>query len=476
LSIILFFSTFFQLSGQLQSFQIKGNDLAEEFGFEVKSSLDGFYIAVSHHEAGELIVTLYRKTTNSSLEYEFFDTVIFNQDDFSGDFTTTSIDISGNGNFIFIVFESTMNPDYLVCNKMEILSSEIVLINSHTIIDFNKVSFSNNDLIIESNNFGTTVAISYYSENSVISYALFDTTNEPWSRQNITTGGSILSNGNHIDYAKEEEFVVVSRATESTQIGGDRLMFYSKNEDGEFDLIADIIEPDYFRDISISPDAKYVSTLENRLVNDVFQDTMDLNIYIYENNELNKFHSDGIRFSYPVSRFHSYVKISNDGAIVVCGASRLVGDQGEEESIVLIYKMKSGTYEQVNIINTTTRFNTLDLSSDGSLLFVGESNFSDDCGMITVYDLSEIVASNKDLSELGSFELFPNPVSDVLFIKSSVNLQNVNFKIFNYLGQEVKRGVFEEKDKIDVRSMANGLYYFKVAEKISHSTPFVVRH
>ena len=70
-------------------------------------------------------------------------------------------------------------------------------------------------------------------------------------------------------------------------------------------------------------------------------------------------------------------------------------------------------------------------------------------------------------------EVYPNPVSDVLYLKS-LPCKQVNYSIFNVLGQEVAMG--SSCGTISVASLEKGLYFLQVkGENLCETTKFIVK-
>jgi len=57
-------------------------------------------------------------------------------------------------------------------------------------------------------------------------------------------------------------------------------------------------------------------------------------------------------------------------------------------------------------------------------------------------------------------KLFPNPSSN--FIKASGLKENYNYRIYNILGTEIKKGIISNQENIDIKSFTNGLYFLKL--------------
>ena len=70
-------------------------------------------------------------------------------------------------------------------------------------------------------------------------------------------------------------------------------------------------------------------------------------------------------------------------------------------------------------------------------------------------------------------EVYPNPVSDVLYLKNLPS-ETVQYSIFNVLGQEVASGT--TNGNISVAGLQNGVYFLQVkGEGILETTKFVVK-
>lgn len=70
-------------------------------------------------------------------------------------------------------------------------------------------------------------------------------------------------------------------------------------------------------------------------------------------------------------------------------------------------------------------------------------------------------------------EVYPNPVSDILYIKNLLN-ENVNYSIFNVTGQQVLAG--STSGTIDVTSLEKGLYFLQIkGENRLETVKFLVK-
>ncbi|QDO95239.1 T9SS type A sorting domain-containing protein [Formosa sediminum] len=65
--------------------------------------------------------------------------------------------------------------------------------------------------------------------------------------------------------------------------------------------------------------------------------------------------------------------------------------------------------------------------------------------------------------ETNEIKIVPNPASDFIQL-NKLNTKEI-YTIYNTLGQEVKEGIVFENDKIDIKSLENGLYFLKIDGK-----------
>lgn len=95
--------------------------------------------------------------------------------------------------------------------------------------------------------------------------------------------------------------------------------------------------------------------------------------------------------------------------------------------------------------------------TDGNLWQDGDSYpIHDFIFSVSIIDSS---LSVDNINENEKVKLFPNPSSDIIQISGLS--EDMNYKIFNVLGTQVRNGVFTNNDQIDIRNFANGLYYLK---------------
>src|SRR5690554_7642541 len=156
------------------------------------------------------------------------------------------------------------------------------------------------------------------------------------------------------------------------------------------------------------------------------------------------------------------VSLSSDGTIIAIGALLNSGNGINDESgHVRIFQNISGVWTQIG-----TYFNgeapgdwfgySVSLSSDGKTVAIG-APLNGGNGHVRVYDISGILSTNNFVSE--SFDVFPNPVSDVLNIRMKNNWSLEKVTIYNNLGQIVKTA---QQNTVDVSALSKGIYFVEV--------------
>ena len=88
-----------------------------------------------------------------------------------------------------------------------------------------------------------------------------------------------------------------------------------------------------------------------------------------------------------------------------------------------------------------------------------------------------IVKNNIGVDELTAenYEVYPNPVKDILYIKGD-NIHSI--EVFNILGQNIKTDVIISDDvcHLDCSSLTNGVYIIKINGKTSTAVRFIKKN
>lgn len=101
------------------------------------------------------------------------------------------------------------------------------------------------------------------------------------------------------------------------------------------------------------------------------------------------------------------------------------------------------------------------------ILFNGEIYFSASMNL-TGWELYKIPLSifssteNKYKFSIDSFSIFPNPVSNKLFISSDLNMEILNVEVFNSIGEVVLTKIHKD-NSIDISHLNSGCYFIKIS-------------
>ncbi|MBV7270315.1 T9SS type A sorting domain-containing protein [Winogradskyella luteola] len=79
--------------------------------------------------------------------------------------------------------------------------------------------------------------------------------------------------------------------------------------------------------------------------------------------------------------------------------------------------------------------------------------------------------SVNDEPNIEQIKLYPNPASEKLMLKN-IN-SDIPYSIYNILGQEVKKGIYESGKQINVVDLESGIYYLSLGSGISEPLMFV---
>ncbi|WP_026755573.1 T9SS type A sorting domain-containing protein [Sediminibacter sp. Hel_I_10] len=156
----------------------------------------------------------------------------------------------------------------------------------------------------------------------------------------------------------------------------------------------------------------------------------------------------------------SSVSLSSDGSVLAIGASNN-DENGTDSGHVRVYQNISGSWTQIgNDIDGEAAGdlsgNTVDLSSDGSILAIG-AFFNDgngtDSGHVRVYNLSSVLTTDSFVHQ--QFSLYPNPAKDQFTIKIESGIKLKSVSIYNNIGQLL---LTSKESNINTSNLVSGLY------------------
>jgi len=177
------------------------------------------------------------------------------------------------------------------------------------------------------------------------------------------------------------------------------------------------------------------------------------------------FPEEAYEFSSP--RVSSVQVLDNDNYFICSGNNGIIYEISAEGELLWKYvnpigQIGSTPQGQEALINDMFRalkyttdyaaFDDRDLSPMGVL-----ENNPVDYGC-EIYDDTNSIEGNEILI---NFEIFPNPVSDILYIKSAINTEG-RYRIYDLMGSLVMTNNFLNLDHIELSFLRNGLYYLTI--------------
>ncbi len=109
--------------------------------------------------------------------------------------------------------------------------------------------------------------------------------------------------------------------------------------------------------------------------------------------------------------------------------------------------------------NGSTRAWDIDFSS--GLVSYAEKT-EEDRGMLLVRDANTLSIEDYTYQNLN---IYPNPSSS--FVQISGLTKKVNYKLFNIFGKEINQGIISNNEKIDIKNLANGLYFLQINNEVT---------
>ena len=122
------------------------------------------------------------------------------------------------------------------------------------------------------------------------------------------------------------------------------------------------------------------------------------------------------------------------------------------------------------ILNEWTYVDLTSLGTADSLQFFLSSTDVGSFGMNTPayfcidnFTTSDGITSVENLEEVENFTLFPNPVTDFLYIKNNAT-EEAKYSIFDKLGRVIETGFFTNESRINTSFLAKGMYVVRVKQ------------
>lgn len=101
-------------------------------------------------------------------------------------------------------------------------------------------------------------------------------------------------------------------------------------------------------------------------------------------------------------------------------------------------------------------------------LFTVSYENSEDCDSLVTYQVNGLTNANEISETFSLVKVFPNPVTDLLYVTKHTNEEQQNWSLQNQLGQEVWRQTTDAQQAlgpISIRHLPEGIYWLKVKTK-----------
>ncbi|MBN4057957.1 T9SS type A sorting domain-containing protein [Olleya sp. AH-315-K02] len=75
------------------------------------------------------------------------------------------------------------------------------------------------------------------------------------------------------------------------------------------------------------------------------------------------------------------------------------------------------------------------------------------------------VLSKANFVSINDLKVFPNPVSDIIFVSNNNYLNKLNYNLFNFNGKLIKTSSVNYFNQIDISNLSSGLYFIRFINK-----------
>lgn len=126
------------------------------------------------------------------------------------------------------------------------------------------------------------------------------------------------------------------------------------------------------------------------------------------------------------------------------------------------YNPDNGIFENKSKVESTLLDDGISIDS----IFTSGNNMDDDQWrepfLFEKYFYSELTTRTEDVTEEASYLLYPNPVTNVLFINDKNNTEIDGYVIYNILGQNIQSNRNLSTSEINVSNLSEGTYFIKL--------------
>jgi len=164
------------------------------------------------------------------------------------------------------------------------------------------------------------------------------------------------------------------------------------------------------------------------------------------------------------NRFDMALAIHDEKMFVAGG--QVFGAADQFIDLVDVYDFTTNTWD---ILNLPTGRSAMTIIGAGDYVYFagGRSDEEDATDIIDIYSLIPISA--EETTVLNGFSIYPNPVTETLFIHAVDPLlpANIAYEIYDTAGKTQITGALDQSHSIDTKSLPKGNYFIKIRDRQS---------
>jgi len=137
------------------------------------------------------------------------------------------------------------------------------------------------------------------------------------------------------------------------------------------------------------------------------------------------------------------------------------GGMAFKDDYLYIAEAFTGAVSRINITDAmpTATVVVTGLSSPREVKINGDDLYINSFNTKEILKFDITTLSIEDIAPVNALKIYPNPSNDYLQILGITKLEE--FKIYSVLGIEVKHGFISKNEKINIRNLNSGIYFFK---------------
>lgn len=348
-------------------------------------------------------------------------------------------------------------------------------------------------------------------------YIAIQESDETFTQFDLTVFGVIIEAA---DFNNDGEVDLMSHANDNNNFADEELRIYYNQGDGTFifetissglvygevdlgdidgDGDLDIVAIDYLEDFPImvftneedsftmqrtlhpyilSKANIYLIDLDNDSDLDILTNSSSGGLRIIENKEDFLLSNLSKAISTPQIIYMNHADLNNDGkedivffggnnfdAINIYALESKGGFDFEDRIIIGAFDRPPG-FSYPNDNYTSNNINLYDYNTDDKLDIIYTDGFSK-INQLVIFENETVISNISDrYSDLPSFQIFPNPVSNRIYLSdyNSLNVKNSEYEIISMDGQVIKRGTINMNQGIQIEEFQNGLYFLRLIE------------